>query len=67
MTTTGPITYAEMVTLYGEPMAYAYLQVIERNAAQQGAHHGNTTGAHIIPFDRNARLQQAFAIWSAAA
>lgn len=59
----GPITYTELVTLYGERQAYAYLRVIERHAAQS-AGRSDISGT-IIPFDRNLRLQQALAVWSA--
>ena len=50
--TTGLITYSELVALYGEGLAFAYLRVIERHAP-------NAASAQIIPFDRNIRLQRA--------
>jgi len=50
--TTDHITYSELAALYGERLAFAYLRVIERHAA-------NTGSAQIIPFDRNIRLQRA--------
>ena len=50
--TSGPVTYRELVELYGERLAFAYLRVIERHAANAGS-------AQIIPFDRNIRMQRA--------